>query len=165
MRKMPPRFSAESLCAACAAVAIGACVIVIGSPACGPTCDTTNQNNPEEPYEGGTVIGGADPYYVSSDWQKGLLHFPGGKRYRLVHHLGFVPLEVSVYVSFADRDQPLTECAGNTCVIEAVRDDAIIVKNDTCSEFWIRVVASGGFPGPSDAGSDAGAGLDSASSD
>jgi hypothetical protein len=156
---MLPRSSTESLCAACAAIAMGAGLVVFGSPACGPACNTTDAANPAERYEGGAVTGGQNPYYVSSDWAAGLLHFPGGKRYELVHHLGFKPAEVSVYVSFGENDEPVTPCSGNTCVIQAVKDDVIIVKNDTCSEFWVRVVASGGSPTSGDAGvaADAGA--------
>jgi hypothetical protein len=152
MPKMPPRSSAESLRAACAAIAVGACLVAAGSPACGPTCDTTDTANPAQRYDGGAVTGGANPYYSSSEWKRGLLHFPGGKRYELVHRLGFVPAEVAVYVSFGDTDAPATLCSGNTCVIEAVDDKAIVIKNDTCSEFWVRVVASGVSPTWGDAG-------------
>ena len=136
-------------------------MVAMGSPACGPACDTTDNGNPEQTFTGGAVTGGEDPYYVSSDWMSGLLPFPGGKRYRLVHHLGFMPVNVSIYVSFAERDTPVTPCAGNTCVIQEVSDDSIVIKNDTCSEFWVRVVASGGSP----ASGDAGASPDSAASD
>jgi hypothetical protein len=160
MPKMLPRSSTESLCAACTAIALGACLVGLGSPACSPTCDTTDADNPAQRFEGGAVSGGANPYYVSSDWQTGLLPFPGGKRYQLVHHLGFTPAEVSVYVSFAEQNEPITPCSGNTCVIQAVNDDSITVKNDTCSEFWVRVVASGVSPW-----GDAGAGPDSAGTD
>jgi len=140
---------------------MGAGVIAIGSPACGPACDTTDAANPPQRFEGGTVTGTETLYYTTSDWRTGLLPFPGGKRYELVHHLGFAPTHVSVYVSFAEQNEPLTPCSGNTCVLQAVRDDAIIVKNDTCSEFWIRVVASG----PSPNSGDAGVGSDSAATD
>jgi hypothetical protein len=152
MRKMPSRSSAESICAACTAIDVGACVFALGSPACGPACDTTDKGNPEQTFDGGTVTGGINPYYVSSGWAAGLLPFPGGKRYRLMHHLGFAPAEVSIYVSFAERDTPVTPCSGNTCVIQEVSDDSIVIKNDTCSEFWVRVVASGGAPSSNDAG-------------
>jgi hypothetical protein len=158
MQKMLPRSSIESLGAACAAIAMGACLVAFGSPACSPACNTTDAANPAERYDGGAVTGGQNRYYVSSDWNAGLLHFPGGKRYELVHHLGFTPAEVSVYVSFAGNNEPLTLCAGNTCVIQAVKDDAIIIKNDTCSEFWVRVVASGVSPTSGDAGATADSG-------
>jgi hypothetical protein len=141
MQKMLPRSSTESLWATGVAIAMGAGLVVFGSPACNPACNTTDTANPVERYEGGTVTGGSDPHYVSSDWDTGLLHFPGGKRYELVHHLGFTPAEVSIYVSFAEENEPVTECSGNTCVIQAVKDDTITIKNDTCSEFWVRVVA------------------------
>jgi hypothetical protein len=151
MPKMLPRSCNDSLFAACAALAAGACVLVSATPACGPTCDTTDTGNPAERYEGGTVSGTASRFYVSSDWTAGLLHFPGGKRYELAHHLGFTPAEIAIYVSFAERDTPVTPCSGNTCVIQIVNADAITIKNDTCSEFWVRVVASGVAP-PGDAG-------------
>ena len=139
---------------------MGACLVALGSPACNAACDTTDADNPPQRYEGGAVAGNANPYYASSDWTSGLLPFPGGKRYEIVHHLGFAPAEVSVYVSFAEKNEPITQCSGNTCVIQAVTEDAITVKNDTCSDFWVRVVASGVSPW-----SDAGAGPDSAGTD
>lgn len=160
MPKMLPRSSPESLCAACAAIAMGAGLFAFGSSACGAACDTTDAANPPERYEGGTVTGGADPHYVSSDWDAGLLHFPGGKRYVLVHHLGFIPAEISIYVSFGESKEPVTECSGNTCVIQAVKSDTITIKNDTCSEFWVRVVA-----GVAITSSDAGVAADSATTD
>jgi hypothetical protein len=161
MQKMLPRSSTESLGAACAVVVVGAFAVAIGSPACSPACDTTDAANPAQRYEGGAVTGNANPYYASSDWSAGLLPFPGGKRYELAHHLGFVPSEFTVYVSFADKDDPVTPCSGNTCVIQAVTNDAITIKNDTCSDFWVRVVASGVSP----TWGDAGTGPDSAATD
>jgi hypothetical protein len=152
MPKMPPLSSPKSLCAACAAIASGACLIALGSPACGPACNTADSENPPERYEGGTVTGGQDRYYASSDWASGLLPFPGGKRYEIAHHLGFVPAEIAVYVSLGANAMPSTPCSGNTCVIQSVTADTITVKNDTCSEFWVRVVAAGVTPTWADAG-------------
>jgi hypothetical protein len=99
-------------------------------------------------YRGGTADAGT---YESSSWPGPWLHFPGGRTYLLVHHLGQTPASVSVYLSFKESpgpgnnpDEPgnASQAAGNETVIERVDANNIQVKNDTCSEFFLRVVAT-----------------------
>lgn len=96
-------------------------------------------------YSEGTV----DPsgtVYETTPWQSNWLHFPAGRRYKLLHGLGRQPHSVNTYLSFAES--PLTtgnnasESAGNQAVIEAVTDEAVTVRNDSCAEFWLRVTAT-----------------------
>jgi len=81
-----------------------------------------------------------------------LLPFHAGQTYDLVHGLGVTPTSVQGYVSFAeqltedgdplDLDHPnnVAETAGNQLVIERWDDEIVRVRNDTCGEFYLRVV-------------------------
>jgi hypothetical protein len=111
-------------------------------------CDTSDDGNSVVTYTGGTTEAAV---YTSSPWTTGWLHYPGGSRYELVHHLGRVPTEVVVYLAFSENPGSCSLCAGNSCVLTKTDDVAIGVKNDTCSEFWIRVVARSDG-GPADSG-------------
>jgi hypothetical protein len=110
-------------------------------------------------YQGGRAEAGT---YQSSSWQGPWLHFPGGRRYLLAHHLGQVPASVTVYLSFKEYPGPdgnpddgpgnASQAAGNETVIEQVDAENIQVRNDTCSDFYLRVVAQASAP--TDAGTD-----------
>ena len=129
---------------------------------CTPTCDVSGQE--PELYEKGTAVNG---YYFSSPAHENLLPFPGGKQYKIVHHLGFEPIQVQLYWSFAvvgigtdsQKDKStLSLAAGNSALILLKNEEYILVKNDSCAEFWLLVVASGdprqmdgGQPGVADA--------------
>jgi len=111
-------------------------------------------------YDGGSAEAGT---YESSSWQGPWLHFPGGRRFVLAHHLGQTPASVSVYLSFKEYpgpgsnfdDEPgnSSQAAGNETVIEQVDAQHIQVRNDTCSDFYLRVVARDA-PAAGDAGTD-----------
>jgi hypothetical protein len=136
-------------------------------------CDTSDGANPPTLHEGGTTVNGI---YESSSAHAKLLHFPGGKRYDLVHNLGFEPLVVQMYWSFhrtgIARDAQveedagsLTPASGNSALIQLMNDRIIRVKNDSCVEFFLRVVAfgdprplsDGGAPGDAATSADASA--------
>lgn len=121
------------------------------------TCDRSPEANPPQRYTGGTTVGGV---YQSSPWTTNYLDFPGGKRYDFVHGLGAVPAEVKVYYAFGPDPGTggVTECGSNTCIF--MPDDQVIhLRNDTCTEFWIRVLAS--LPDGRTSQSDGGAALPS----
>jgi hypothetical protein len=111
-------------------------------------------------YQGGTADAGT---YQSSSWQGPWLHFPGGRRYLLAHHLGRTPATVTTYLSFKEYpgaggnpdDKPgnASQAAGNEALIEQVDAVNIRVRNDTCSDFYLLVVAQAG-PAVTDAGAD-----------
>ena len=129
-------------------------LVVLGAGAsvfaCAPACDTSDEANPPTLHEAGTAVNG---FYTSSSSHGDLLSFPGGKRYDLVHHLGFEPIQVQLYWAFSeggigtDTQKPdkssLTPASGNSAVIQLKNDQYIRVKNDSCAEFWLLVVASG----------------------
>jgi hypothetical protein len=101
---------------------------------------------------------------MSSPWNGPLLHFPGGKRYELVHRLGCVPREISVWESFDSQGVgvgSVAPSAGNMSLVQAVNDQTIRIKNDTCAEFYVLVTASCGSAQDAgtaeDGGSEAGA--------
>ena len=127
--------------AAAGAVVASLSILVVGASGCGASCDTSD--NTPEVFTGGLA---KDDVYASSSSLGPLLHFPGGKEFQLVHHLGFTPADVNVYFSIdIDRYAP---CAGNSCEIRCIDDQIVWVKNDTCTEFWIYVTASGPSPIP-----------------
>jgi hypothetical protein len=120
-----------------------------GAIGCGATCDTSDEGNVPSAHEDGTTVNG---YYFSSESHGRLLHFPGGRRYDIYHHLGFEPILVQLYWSFAEvgvgtTDQTdrstLSAAAGNSAEIQLKNDRYIRVKNDSCAEYWLLVVASG----------------------
>jgi hypothetical protein len=123
---------------------VAASIALSAVSGCGAACDISDEENPPEVYGAGVA---RDGEYASSPRQGPLLHFPGGKQYLLVHHLGYAPNQVSVYFAFASLDDRMSSCAGNSCEFCA-DDQAIWVKNDTCTEFWILVAASGASPSP-----------------
>ena len=147
MPKMRVSFSASTRAAVSIACALG---LAWGASGCGQTCDTSDDGNPPERYEGGKTSNGlvADsgvstgPLYESSPYSSGRLHFPGGKRYDLVHNLGFVPATVQIWWAFSENDGPISLGTGNAAEVECKDDQVIRIKNDTCTEFWVYVTAS-----------------------
>jgi|GEM_PF-1202672 len=85
-------------------------------------------------------------------------HFPANRILRF--HIGLVelPLEIHPYLSFSPYgDATVAPCAGNQCLIRKKTKDLIVLKNDTCSEFWVWLTASTSdtpFHPVSDAGAD-----------
>jgi hypothetical protein len=146
-----------------ALIALAAVFAVSG---CSAACDTADEANDPTRYEEGTAVNGV---YFSSSAHGDLLHFPGGRRYDIVHHLGFEPIQVQLYWSFKaggiGTDQQtedkgsLSLAAGNSALIQLKNEEYIRVKNDSCAEFWLLVVASGD-PRAMDGGGTVDAGAD-----
>jgi len=70
-------------------------------------------------------------------------HFPANRS--ITFHIGLVdtPTEIHMSLSFRkDRDATLAPCAGNQCLIKRYSKDEILIRNDTCSEFWVWLTAS-----------------------
>jgi hypothetical protein len=119
------------------ALAIAGALAELG---CGGTCDTSDEENAPQRYTAGVASGGV---YESSPWKSGFLPFPGGKQYQLEHHLGFTPAVVDIFIAFSADGERVAPCAGNSCLVRCVDDQLVWIKNDTCSEFWVRVATSG----------------------
>jgi hypothetical protein len=116
---------------------------------CSPACDTGDDANDPVPHHGGTVVNGI---YTSSSSHGPLLPFPGGKRYDLAHHLGFEPIQVQLYWSFSVEGigvdaqtgkSSLTLATGNSALIQLKNEHFIRVKNDSCVDYALLVIASG----------------------
>jgi hypothetical protein len=112
-------------------------------------CDTSVEGNPVVTYTGGTMANGV---YMTSSWTGPFLYWPGGQHYKLDHGLGTTPSWIQAYLSFeesgvdggVDAGGSLAPAAGNDAEIVGVDDTAIYVANDTCSAFWLLVVAGTG---------------------
>lgn len=117
---------------------------------CSPPCETSDTE--AVTYDGGTTANGV---YESSAIDGQYLHFPGGRRYALRHGLGTKPQLVDVYVAFEEyplKQNNISPAAGNQAVIEVVDTEIVQLRNDTCDDLYLRVVASGSSP--TDAGAD-----------
>ncbi len=96
--------------------------------------------------------------YETTPADGAFLPFEGGTAWHLHHALGRVPTSVQVFTSFTENpNDPLAggsaPGAGNEALVLQVTDQDLIVKNDTCSGFYVRVVVTA--DGPADAGSGA----------
>ena len=98
--------------------------------------------------------------YMTGGPNEPYLDFPSGKRYRLFHGLSEAPAFVVPYVSFspdpAEDGSGFSVSPGNQTVIRAVTSEYIEVENDTCTDFYLRVVAAGVSDEAAAAVSDAG---------
>lgn len=121
------------------------------STACSP-CRVGGQD--PVPFTEGTT-NEARTYYETARPDEEMLHFPQGRIYELHHGLGYQPLDIDIFLSFAkrltatgdteDKTKPnnIAETAGNQAVIQAWNDEFITVRNDTCAEFYLRAVIIG----------------------
>jgi hypothetical protein len=119
--------------------------------ACSTPCETT-ESDPAIEFHGGNHV--SDTMYETSAWDQAFLHFPPGRRFKLFHGLA-APPTVESYVAFTERplatENNVSESAGNQVLIEAANAEYVQVRNDTCAEYYLRVVAT--IPGGvSDAG-------------
>jgi hypothetical protein len=129
----------------------------------GPTlCDRSIQGNPPVLYCGGQQLQG---WYATNPWNSGWLSWKGGQHYRLVHGLRCTPSVIIPYFAFSENGVDLniddggaeggvtSNGAGDPFGIVEVNDTEIVIGNDSCVEYWIRVVAGGCEPNFEDAGS------------
>ena len=83
------------------------------------------------------VAGGADQTLPS------FAYFPTNRI--ITFHVGLVgyPTTITPTLSFSpDGDATVAPCAGNQCLIRKRSKDQIVLRNDTCSEFWVWLTAS-----------------------
>lgn len=100
--------------------------------------------------------------YMTTPYDGTWLHFPSQRRFILRHHLGTSSYSVDIYLSFHSRPLEkggLSEPAGNEAIIERLDEHEIVVRNDTCAEFYllVRLETTDGVDSEGSAG--AGAGL------
>lgn len=135
--------------------------IVLGTGGCLDGECERHDSDPLE-YRGGNTLAGE--YYETGTLEEPFLYFPAGRMYELVHGLGEAPTELHAYLAFAEcplsssvrnpggapRCEPVdaesggggfAEAAGNQALFEVRDDRVVLVRNDTCAEFYLRVVA------------------------
>jgi hypothetical protein len=140
---------------------------------CESTCPRETEKVPT-PYDGGNT-NSASTVYETNAWDEPFVDFPAGRRVALRHRLGEIPVVIRSYLAFDDNPFPddetkpgfVAESAGNQVLIERVDDEFIRVRNDTCEQFFLRLVATsdpelgaaaGGAAGASAADDTAGSG-------
>jgi hypothetical protein len=141
----------------CLALASGLAIpcassLTVACSACNPTG--------REPivYSAGRTVGAL---YESGGVNEEMLHFPSGRTYDFEHGLGVCPSQITPYISFVA--EPFSDesrgqlsnvalAAGNEALIEDCNERTFRVRNDTCAEFYLRVVALSASPGLGGAG-------------
>jgi hypothetical protein len=133
---------------------------------CDLGCDKEGGNKTPTVYTGGRV--NADhTFYETNDWNEDFVDFPAGRKLLIEHGLGTEP-EIFTWLSFVpnpferdvnDREGNAAESAGNMVIIQGVNDRVLQVRNDTCQDFHLRLVAisPGEFESPSGQGGSDGA--------
>lgn len=120
-------------------VVVVAIAVGVAVPGCGAACDRKNESNPPIPFREGTSNG---TEYETASAGGPHLFFPGGRRYALVHGLTPPPTAgtISIRLAFAE-DGSLADTAGNQVVIQEITEEHVLVKNDTCADFYLYVHA------------------------
>jgi hypothetical protein len=116
---------------------------------CDLGCDKESGDDPPVPYTGGRV--NADrTVYETNDWNAEYVEFPAGRQILIEHGLDGTP-QVFTWLSFdrhpldVGREGNSAESAGNQVIIQRVDPEFVQVRNDTCQDFWLRLVAI--YPG------------------
>ena len=80
--------------------------------------------------------------YRSSSWQAAeWLDFPSGIELRLEHDLGEEPSSWSAFVA-VDRAASLVQASGEEVELVSIDDEAVVVRNPSCSDLVIVVTAA-----------------------
>ncbi|RYE93754.1 MAG: hypothetical protein EOO75_03670 [Myxococcales bacterium] len=156
LRAARPASRSPRAAAAAAALAValgtGAGATVLTATGCETSqCNVSVEANPAADFRGGLVLyrpgdeDKQDPIYVSSSPGGDHLNFNAGAQYRIFHGLGACPMHIEGWVSFSrtgvdggNEARP----AGNMFEVVDVNDESFTVRNDTCGDYWLRVVAS-----------------------
>jgi hypothetical protein len=122
--------------------------LLLGAAGCeASTCDVSTESNPPADFRGGALVPTADgaKVYETSAADGQHLNFSAGTQYRIFHQLGARPLLVQPWVSFSPtgvKGGNEAPPAGNMIEILDVNDEFIHVRNDSCGDYWLRVVAA-----------------------
>jgi len=114
--------------------------------ACSSSCPRETDENARR-YTGGTTSPDAT-FYETNAWDRKFVDFPAGRRLALVHGLRETPIELKSYLAFKAKALPedgkgfVAESAGNQVLIEGVDEEVVRVRNDTCQDFFLRLVAN-----------------------
>ena len=85
------------------------------------------------------------------------LPFQGGAALHLRHEMGVRPQTIQIYLSFnqypfQENAGGYSQAAGNQAIVLGADEQEVLVKNDSCSAYWIRVVLTGVPASLTDAG-------------
>lgn len=115
-------------------------LLVLGAtvPAClDNQCDQIDDSPTR--YTGGHT-NAARTVYESSTEGETYLRFPAARNFHLVHGLRDAPTAYDVWVSFNQDGAPESKAAGDQAWVY-VTDDYIGIRNKTCADVFLRVVA------------------------
>ena len=126
---------------------------IVGAPACGSPCPASDRTITT----GTTTVGARGGVYQSSPPAGPFVEFKGGTVLHFPHKLGAVPDFIEVRLSFSENPEApggggSAFAAGNQAVIGKQGADELVVRNDQCTDYFIRVTAEA--LNASDAGGD-----------
>lgn len=128
---------------ALAALAASCALASLVGAGCGPSCQ------PSEIVwtRGQTVSNGAVAAFESSPPGGPFAPFNGGSIVRFPHRMGVSPVNIDVFLSFNEnppqqRGAGSAPAAGNQALIVEQSAEFIAVENNSCANYFIRVVAS-----------------------
>lgn len=104
-------------------------------------CGDELEDEPPVTFSGGTTEGGI---YQSSSWDAAAwIDFPPGFTVRFEHGLAKEPRAWQAYVATAREGDGsnLVLAAGNEVELVAIDDEAVTVRNTTCVDFFVVMVA------------------------
>jgi hypothetical protein len=116
-------------------------VLFAEAQACNPAC-----TGPEREFTGGDIKRGTEMLvYETAPPEGPFLPFEGAADYHIRHRLGVTPTLFEIDLSFNDHPEDPTNggfsgWAGNQGIILSVDACEIRIRNDTCSDFFVRVV-------------------------
>lgn len=115
-------------------------LLVIGAalPAClDNQCDQIDKSPTR--YTGGHTNASRTVYQTSTEGET-YLRFPAARNFHLVHGLRDAPVAYDVWVSFNQLGRPESKAAGDQAWVY-VEKDYIGIRNKTCADVFLRVVA------------------------
>jgi hypothetical protein len=149
------------------ALAAGLIALALSSAGCSSVSSCNRDEDHIEVYgfvnADRTVFSSVDPSKLEAadGTLPSFTHFPANRI--ITFHVGLLgyPTTITPTLSFrAGGDATVAPCAGNQCLIRKRSKDQIVLRNDTCSEFWVWLTATTSatpFMPVSDGGVDEGA--------
>lgn len=125
---------------------LAAALLLVGSQlGCSSQCDGSAGKTLVDVTDGTTDL--ENGVYESAPWDGTYLEFGAQRRYRFFHGLGGVPRVVQAWIGFVPKPLAppgpnVSEGVGNEALLRGVTDEYVIVQNDTCARFYLRLVAS-----------------------
>jgi len=136
--------AARSIGKACGALGLPALVAALfaHAQACNPPCTGPDRNFGAE--SGRKFSSGTDLVFETSPIDGPFIPFEGAAEYHIQHGLGFKPYQVDITLSFSQYPEIFgnggsAPSAGNESLILSTDDQEVVIKNDTCADYWMRV--------------------------